>query len=248
MIKSILKKIKRNLLILKNKGDEVFCPICNSKFKIFGNFGKPARVNALCYKCNSLERHRLLWLYLNNKTNLPNNFPKRLLHFAPELSFYSIFSNTDFIDYYPCDFSPERYNYKGNARVHKVDITQIPFEENYFDVIICNHVLEHIIDDRLAMRELYRVLKPNGWAYLQVPIEENRETTFEDPTIISPIDRENIFGQNDHVRIYGQDYKNRLESVGFEVTRDEFINSFSENEIYRYGLMQDEYIYFAKKN
>ena len=103
---------------------------------------------------------------LNNKTNFPNNFSKRLLYFAPELSFYFIFSNTDFIDYYTCDISPEKYNYKGNVKVHKVDITQIPFEENYFDVIIYNHVLKHIIDDRLAMQELYRTLKFNSCAYL----------------------------------------------------------------------------------
>jgi len=247
MIKNIIRKIKKKYSILVNKGNKVYCPICESRYKIFGNFGNPKRINAQCYKCNSLERHRLLWMYINNKTDFFNNFSKKLLHFAPEFSFYQIFSNINFIDYYPCDISLEKYKYKGNVKIHKIDITQIPFDDNYFDVIICNHVLEHITDDRLAIQELYRVLKQDGWAYLQVPIEENREITFEDNTIISIKDRKNIFGQSDHIRIYGKDYKNRLESVGLEVTRDNYINSFSDNEIYKYGLMKDEYIYLAKK-
>ena len=253
MIKRILKNIKMNIQAIQYKGNDVHCPICGAEYKIFGKFGNTSRINAKCYKCKSLERHRLLWIYLQNKTNLlnnssiSNNSPKRLLHFAPELSFYQIFSNADFIDYYPCDISPQKYNYKGNVKIHTVDITQIQFEDNYFDAIICNHVLEHIIDDRLAMKELYRVLKPNGWAYLQVPIEEDRENTFEDFSIVSDADRERVFGQFDHVRIYGRDYKDRLESVGFKVIKDDYVNSFSDSEIFRYGLMKNEYIYIAKK-
>jgi len=184
------------------QGENVVCPICNSKFKEFGTFGLVPRKNVKCHKCGSLERHRLLWKYFNERTDLfKANKKIRLLHFAPEKIFYDIFSTNQNIEYFPCDLLPERYAYEGNVKVKKADITNIPFEENYFDVIICSHVLEHIPDDALAMSELYRVLKKEGWAILQVPIDYNRETTFEDFSITTPKGREKAFGQNDHVRM-----------------------------------------------
>jgi SAM-dependent methyltransferase len=230
------------------RGDKVFCPICNSKFKKFGTFGSEKRENARCYFCGSLERHRLVFKYLSERTNFFNNNSKiRLLHFAPEKSFYDIFSKNQNIDYTPCDLSPEIHLYDGDVKIIKVDITNIPFKENYFDVILCNHVLEHIIDDRKAMSELYRVMKIGQWGIFQVPIDYSRKMTYEDFTITAPKDRKKAFGQSDHVRIYGQDYKDRLKSAGFNVIQDEYIKSFTSEELFRFGLKTSHLIYFCSK-
>lgn len=127
----------------------------------------------------------------------------------------------------------------------KMDITNILYEDNSFDVILCSHVLEHVVDDRKAMRELFRVLKPGGWGILQVPIL--RDKTFEDPSIVSPEDRERIFGQKDHVRIYGRDYKDRLEEAGFTVKVDGYVRELGDDKIKKHGLSEDQDIYFCAK-
>jgi SAM-dependent methyltransferase len=229
-------------------GDKVLCPICNSTFIEFGPYGLAPRKNASCLNCGSLERHRLLWLYFNEKTDLFNNDKKiRILHFAPEKAFYDMFSSNHNIDYNPCDLSPESYDYKGNVVVKKVNIVNIPFEDNYFDVILCNHVLEHIPDDSLAISELYRVLKKGAWAILQVPIDYNSEITYEDFSINTPKGREKAFGQFDHLRLYGRDYKDRLMKAGFIVNEDDFIKSFTPDDLFRYGLMDSELVYYCKK-
>jgi SAM-dependent methyltransferase len=242
------QKYRGNAHFQSIQGDRVVCAICNSKFNEFGKFGLIPRKNAMCHTCGSLERHRLLWIYLNEKTDLfKGNTKKRLLHFAPEKVFYDIFSKNQNIEYYPCDLSPENYAYGGSSEVKKVDITDIPFEENYFDVIICNHVLEHIPDDARAMSELFRVLKKYGWAILQVPIDYNRKTTYEDFSITTPEGREKAFGQNDHVRWYGRDYKERINNAGFIVNEDDFVKTFSPEALFRYGLNSSELVYLCKK-
>ncbi len=228
-------------------GNGVFCPLCNSNFKEFAPFGSSKRENAQCPNCGSLERHRLLWKYLSEKTNLFNDTKVRLLHFAPEKSFYDVFSKSQNIEYVPCDLYPKKYTYNGKVKTIKVDITKIPFEENFFDVILCSHVLEHILDDRLAMSELYRVMKKGAWGIFQVPIDYERDNTYEDSSISTPKEREEAFGQSDHVRIYGKDYKNRLEEVGFNVKEDDYINSFSSDELFKFGLMKSELIYYCRK-
>lgn len=256
-MKKLIKKIVPKFLLREYKdykkfkpyrGNKVYCPICKSHFKKFASFGVVERENAKCPKCGSLERHRLLWKYMNEKTNLFNKDLRiRLLHFAPEKSFYDIFSKNTNIDYYPCDISPELYAYNGNQKVKKVDITNIPFDENYFDVILCSHVLEHIPDDSKAMFELYRVMKKDAWGIFQVPIDFNRLVTYEDIKIVKPQDRKKAFGQDDHVRIYGQDYIGRLRNVGFIVTEDDYVKQFTSAKLYRYGLMPSELIYFCRK-
>ena len=243
-----LKSYERDKVFYQ--GDEVFCPICKSKFRMFAPFGSIKRKNAKCINCGSLERHRLLFLYLSTKTNVFDDETKiRLLHFAPEKAFYDIFSQKQNIEYIPCDLFPESYNFNGKIKVQKVDITKIPFEEDYFDVILCNHVLEHIPDDIQAMTELYRVMKKGGWGIFQVPIGYGyeRETTYEDFTIITPKEREKAFGQQDHVRWYGQDYKDRLKSAGFNVTEDDYVKRFSSDELFQFGLRPSELIYYCKK-
>ncbi len=230
------------------QGDKVLCPICNSKFSEFVPFGLVKRQNAKCPFCSSLERHRLLWKYLNEKTDLFNSDKKiRLLHFAPEKAFYDIFSINQNIEYVACDLFPESFRYRGKVKIKKADITNIPFEENYFDVVLCSHVLEHIPDDILAMSELYRVMKKGAWSILQVPIDYTRETTYEDFSITTPKEREKAFGQNDHVRWYGRDYKDRLKRVGFSVQEDDYVKSFPPEDLFRYGLTESELIYYCKK-
>ena len=127
----------------------------------------------------------------------------------------------------------------------RVDITDLPFDDSRFDAIYCSHVLEHVPDDRKAMSELRRVLRPGGWAILQVPIKGI--VTFEDPAVTTPEDRERVFGQSDHVRIYGLDFKDRLEEVGFKVTIVQYANVLSEEEIRLSAIGRGDDIYLCEK-
>lgn len=237
---------KKNNSMLE--GNQVYCPICESSFREFGEFGIVKRTNARCHKCGSLERHRLLYLYLNETNSIFNKSkPIRLLHFAPEKFFYEKFEKNKSLIYTPCDLFPDHYNYVGVIKVSKVDITNIPFEDESFDFILCNHVLEHIPDDNLAMKELFRVMAQNGNGIFQVPIDYSRRETYEDWSITTPEEREKAFGQKDHVRWYGQDYKDRLKKVGFNVKEIDYPSNFSSNDIFKFGLMKSEKIYVVKK-
>lgn len=149
------------------RGNKVFCPICKKRFRLFAPFGVKTRVNAMCHKCGSLERHRLLYLYFRNKVKFFKMQTRiKLLHFAPEKSLYNIFSSMKNIEYFPCDLKPELYQFNGKSKVAKADITSIPFDSSMFDVIICNHVLEHIPNDKQAMLELYRVMKKKWMGHI----------------------------------------------------------------------------------
>ncbi|RIA10271.1 methyltransferase family protein [Flavobacteriaceae bacterium MAR_2010_72] len=251
----IPKRLKRLYNVYKKKqlersivGDAVFCPICQSSFKFFVPGGMNYRLHARCYHCNSLERHRLLFLYFDMKLKLfKTRTQLKVLHFAPERFFYDLFSNLEHIDYMPCDLFPEFYNYQGELKVEKVDMTNMPYRDKTFDFIFHNQVLEHIPNDQLAMKELYRVMKPGGSGVFQVPIDYTRARTYEDFSITSPEARQKAFGQHDHVRWYGRDYKQRLESVGFKVIEDDFVKQFSTDDISKYGLTSNELIYYCEK-
>ena len=247
--RSYNNKKRKNKINTMYQGNKVNCPICNSSFEVFGEYGLTKRTNAKCHNCGSLERHRLIYLYLTETMNIfdKNIKPIRLLHFAPEKISYERFDLNQSISYTPCDLFPELYNYGGKSKIKKVDITNIPFEDQSFDIILCNHVLEHIPDDNLAMSELYRVLSEGGNGIFQVPIDYSRKETYEDWSITSPEEREKAFGQNDHVRWYGQDYKNRLEKVGFTVNEIDIKSKFTSDEIFKFGLMESEKIYHCKK-
>lgn len=237
----------RKQILKKYKGSNVYCIICNSKFDSFAPFGIIERTNALCPNCNSLERHRLLWRFLKKETNLISNKKIKLLHFAPEKVFINQFANFKNIEYFPCDLQPELYGNKQKVKILKADITNIPFKDNTFDVILCNHVLEHIEDEKLAMSELFRVMKINGWGIFQVPLNPKLKYTYEDFSIVKPEDRVKAFGQSDHVRIYGLDYKDRLKNAGFDVTINDFVNDFTQDEIAKYGFQPNELIYYCEK-
>lgn len=221
------------------KGDTVECPCCERSFKQFLSYGVKAREGVLCPWCLSLERHRLLWKYLEEKTDLYSD-NLSVLHFAPEHQFQERLKMATNLNYLSCDLDMP-------TAMEKQDITHLTYATNRFDVILCNHVLEHIPDDKKAMQELYRVLKPGGWAILQTPMLDKPQT-LEDFSITEPKERERVFGQNDHVRVYGLDKKDRLESVGFTVEMDDFVNEhFTEEEQKRYGFDVSEKIFLCKK-
>lgn len=234
-----LKKIYVKMRALYYTGNNLFCPCCNRAFRKFLPFGVKQRQNAQCPGCDSLERHRLLWLYLKHKTNL---FTDRLtiLHVAPEPFFQKEFKSMKNLNYISADLTSP-------LAMVKMDITEIPCKENSFDVILCSHVLEHISDDRKAMREILRVLRPRGWTILQSPIDPSRKVTLEDQEGMSMEDRERLFWGSDHVRIYGCDYKKRLEEEGFIVRIESFTQEMGVNMIKRYGCQKDEDIYICSK-
>lgn len=232
-----LSYIARPILAFALKGSRFTDPIDGKSFRIFLPYGYGTqRNNVLSPSTLSLERHRLLWLYLNNETDFFKSAEKKkALHFAPEQAFYKLFRNQKNLDYTTTDlFSPL-------ADV-KADICNLPFEDNQYDVILCNHVLEHIPDDTKAMQELYRVLKPGGMAILQIPQDLSRATTFSDDTITDQKERAKIFGQYDHVRIYGRDYFEKLRSIGFKVVEEDYTNKISPKLVEKYCLAKGEII------
>jgi SAM-dependent methyltransferase len=191
----------------------------------------------------------LQFLYLTEKTDLFNeNNNLKLLHFAPERSLYTILAKCRNIAYTKCDLSPNSPDFREIGDVQKIDITNMAFKDNTFDVILCNHVLEHIEDDHKAMKELYRVLNEGGWGIFQVPIKHKSEKTYEDWSITSRSERKKAFGQHDHVRIYGQDYTERLKNAGFTVIKDDYAKSFSEADRLRFRINPREIIFLCKKD
>jgi SAM-dependent methyltransferase len=232
-----LSYVARPILALALRGNTFTDPIDGKSFRMFLPYGYgKQRNNALSPSTLSLERHRLLWLYLKNETDFFNaSDKKKVLHFAPEQAFYKLFRNQKNIDYTTTDlFSPL-------ADV-KADICNLPFEDNSYDIIFCNHVLEHIPDDTKAMQELFRVLKKGGMAILQIPQELARETTFADDSITDQKKRAEIFGQYDHVRIYGRDYFDKLRSIGFTVVEEDYTNKISPELVEKYCLAKGEII------
>ncbi|HBB92907.1 MAG TPA: SAM-dependent methyltransferase, partial [Bacteroidales bacterium] len=191
-------------------GDKVTCPVCGSSFKKFLPYGVHSRNNVLCPSCLSLERHRLIWIYLERETDF-FTAPRRVLHVAPEQCFLGRFRKLKNLVYMTADLESPIADYH-------FDLHKIPFECNHFDAILCNHVMEHVADDRKVLSEILRVLRPGGLAILQVPRDPGLTATYEDSAITDPRDREVHFGQKDHVRLYGTDYPDRLRSAGFLVS------------------------------
>ena len=215
------------------------CLLCEEKFETFLPYGVKPRPNARCPKCGSLERHRLIWLYFREKTNLFKDNLK-VLHVAPEHHVAKLLKTLPNIEYLSAGLDHP-------SVMMEMDLTNIPCPDNSFDVILASHVLEHIPDDIKAMRELFRILRPGGWAILQVPIWG--EKTIEDPSINTPEAREREYGQHDHVRRYGFDgiFRQRLEDSGFTVNVDPYVKTFDSEKVNQYGLMADEDIYYCKK-
>lgn len=221
------------------RGDKYECPICGGRFRKMFPWGNKGWDNRLCPKCLSLERHRLIWLYLKNKTNF-FTAELKMLHVAPEQPFIKRFKALKNLDYTTADLvSPI-------ADV-KMDVQNIPFNNDTFDVFMCNHVMEHIPDEHKALQEIFRILKKGGWAILQVPINYNSRETYEDPSITDPKEREKHFGQYDHLRFHGLDYTQRLEKGGFTVIEDNYLMEFDPAARDRFRLPEQEIIFLCKK-
>ncbi len=230
----------RPLIYLFFKGNNFTDPIDGKSYRKFLPYGYgKQRENALSPGTLSLERHRQMWLYLQNETDFfTKNY--KVLHIAPEQEFLRKFKKMKNLDYTSADlFSP--------IVDVKADILDLPFEDESFDVIFCNHVLEHIIDDKKAMSELYRVMKKGGWGILQVPMKNSLGKTYEDFTITEPKERQKHFGQYDHVRWYGMDYFDRLKSVGFDAEANFYSQKFSDADIKKFGLNRNEILPIVRK-
>lgn len=246
IFKTILNTIPRPLLIkvsykvrpiiaLYLKGNKFTDPIDGKSFRKFLPYGYgKQRKNALSPSTLSLERHRLMWLFLKDETNFFTTTKKlKVLHIAPEQCFLDIFKNQKNLDYITSDLESPIADVKA-------DICNLPFKNNEFDVVFCNHVLEHIPDDYKAMQELYRVLKKGGFGIFQIPQDLNRATTFEDDTITDKKLRTEIFGQYDHVRVYGSDYFNKLRAIGFRVDEVDYTKKIAPEKLERFCLMKGE--------
>lgn len=228
-----LSYVARPVLAFALRGKKHTDPIDGKSFRTFLPYGyENQRENVLSPSTLSLERHRLLWLYLKNETDFFDT-KKKMLHFAPEQAFYKRFRKMENLDYTTTDLNSPLADVKA-------DICDLPFENDAFDVIFCNHVLEHIPYDQKAMEELFRILKPGGLAIVQIPQDLSRKKTYEDDSISDPKERAKIFGQYDHVRVYGRDYFDKLRNVGFEVEEVDYTQQFSEKEIEKYRLAKGE--------
>ena len=251
--KIIPTAFKTQVKVFLHKGNKYTCPFCNFSSKDLAIIGSNIPVlnerqvvgGGLrfggCYKCGSTERERLVYIVLKEKLKIFNQGKdKSILHIAPEKDISNKLLEFGFTNYVCGDLFTEGYKYP--EYVQNINVLNIPFNDNTFDLIICNHVLEHVPTDLAAMKELHRVLKIGGKGILQVPISKNSLLTFEDFSVTDPKERENVFGQFDHVRVYGQDYVDRLTESGFKVNK---INI--SREYINYGLNIDEDVFLVEK-
>ncbi len=227
----------RAMLFLGNK---LFCPCCGWQLRAFTHAGMSFRIRSsgYCPRCNSKARHRRNMLYFERNTTLFRD-PLRLLHVSPKFCMSRKFIKMSNLDYVGVDI-------KNNLNINsKMDITATSFESSTFDCVICIHVLEHVENDNKAISEIYRVLKPGGWASISVPIRLDQKT-YEDPKIITPEDREREFGETNHVRYYGYDLFDRLNDCGFVVQLD-LGENIEQEDMQKFGLLDDENIFFCRK-
>ena len=233
------------------RGREFECVVCGGTFRTF------RLAETSCPRCGALDRTRLLCIYLeHHRELLPER--TRLLHFAPEYGLQRWLRARPGVEFRSADLDSPLAD-------DKVDITDMPYEDASFDAVLCSHVLEHVSDDRAAIREIYRVLRPGGWAILMVPFATTAqhirrppneranhrsprlEHTIEDPTVTDPSERTRLFGQFDHVRLYGMDFPARVEEAGFEVREDRFVGRLPADLVHRARLNADDDIYLCTK-
>jgi hypothetical protein len=217
-----------------------YCPVCESRCRRFLTHGPPSRrvQDAVCPICLSHPRLRLAWLFLSTRTDLLDGRPKRILHVAPEPALTQLLRAARNLEIVSADLDSP------HAAV-TLDLTRIEMADASFDVILCSHVLEHVHDDRRAMRELFRILRPGGWAMIQVPISS--KPTFEDPSITEPAERERVFWQADHVRLYGLDIADRLLEAGFEVETVFGEQLVASDQLVRTGIYPRDLVFLCGK-
>jgi hypothetical protein len=230
--------VLRRLRLVIYRGDAVECPCCGGRFSRWMP-GLSHRATRVCPRCGAQERHRALWLYMRERTDLFSRPQLSILHWAPEYALQRSLSALPNAAYVSADL-------EGDEALQHMDMTDVPFKDGAFDLVVCVHVLEHVGDDRQAIREMVRVLKPGGMALLLVPIVLEQPTR-EDPSITTPEARREAYWQEDHLRLYGGDFPERLEEEGFEVTVDGWVRTLDQATLERYGLFPLEDVYVARR-
>jgi hypothetical protein len=243
LVNALIPKAQRAFVLRRTRlaiyrGERVECPCCGGRFSRFMP-GLSHRDTRVCPRCGAQERHRALWLYMRERTALFRRPQLSILHWAPEYALQRSLGALPNAAYVSADL-------EGHEAMQHMDMTDVPFKDGAFDLIVCVHVLEHVPDDRRAMREMVRVLKPGGVALLLVPIVLE-QPTLEDPSIVTPEQRKAAYWQEDHVRLYGGDFPHRLEGEGFSVTVDRWIRGLDQATQARHGLFPLEDVYVCEK-
>jgi hypothetical protein len=250
---SLYEKARYYPELVFSLGNRLECPFCGGHFRRFkpAGFHYPVIIEKqvigghwhrdnVCPRCMSNARERLAYLYLKDRTSVFKQ-PSRLLHVAPEPQLAKVLKRASNIKYVSADLFEA-------GVMSRFDIQKTPFADETFDVVLCNHVMEHVSDDSVAMAEVHRILKPGGWAMLQVPIALRLDHTIEDPTATTDAQRIERFGQEDHVRLYSRrDYIQRLQAAGFEVQAESYPTTLGSDAVGRFGLVEDEEVFVCSK-
>jgi SAM-dependent methyltransferase len=241
MLKKLINWIRKIAL----KGGNVYCCICEKSYLTFLPSGDEPKAHARCPGCNSIDRHRQLY-NLSNAFIAQNRAVTALLHIAPEFALGERFRRNKQVNYFAIDKFESGYQYPNY--VQAMDITDLKFQDNSFDLILCSHVLEHIEQDTLAIQNLLKVLKPTGICYIVVPYFPELEKTYHNPDANTDALRFLNYGQSDHVRKYGLDFGDRLAKVGFRFHTINFKENYSVSEQIKLGFLNAEIIFQITKN
>lgn len=252
-----LRRLYRRLNARLYRGDQFHCPVCGGRFRAFKPFGDDVAVardlrmvslgrrNAsTCPACAAKERDRAIALYLTERSYWFRQGARAILHIAPEEGLGHFLCRLPNVSYLSGDLCPKD---SPTQAMRRIDVTQMPFETGTFDLLVCSHVMEHVVDDRRAMREALRVLKDGGVALLQVPYSPMLKRTREDATVTDAASRLRLFGQEDHVRLYGTDYAERLRESGFMVAVRGMVDLFGEEIVRKNGLTLEETLFVCSK-